>query len=78
MNGSNEGLWVETVDRTLCYEMPPTARRIVVRAGHSAAPLIDIRGYERSKRERSDEAAFSHLGGSRFERASYEIAKSVD
>ena len=78
MNGSNDGLWVETVARTLCYEMPPMARRFVVREGPSAAPLIDIRGCERSNRERSDEAALSHLGGSRFERATYEIAKSVD
>jgi hypothetical protein len=57
MSGSNEGLWVETVARTLCYGMPPMARRFVVREEPSATPLFDIRGSKRSNRERSDEAA---------------------
>jgi hypothetical protein len=53
------------------------ARRFAIREEPSATPLIDIQGCERSNRERSDEAALSHLGGSRFESATYEIAKSV-
>jgi hypothetical protein len=38
MSGSNEGLWVETVARTLCDEMPPMNRRFVVREEPSATP----------------------------------------
>ena len=53
----------ETAARTLCYEMSPMARRFAIREEPSATPLIDIQGCKRSNRERSDEAALSHLGG---------------
>jgi hypothetical protein len=78
MNGSNEGVWVETVARVLCYEMPPMAHRFVVREEPSATPLIDIRGCERSNREHSDEAALLILVRHALKVLGMKPQKSVD